>query len=355
MSKVRRAGRGRAVRPDPSMGKASERSSLVIVPLTDRILAITPGPRWIWIVLWSLLAIPLTFFLQRLIQAVEPSSQALAGGLPGPWFSAAIVNATLLSLWGSRKLAVDTVRTEAAISRLILDERLDAGRPIRGMDSLVGPLALTFVLVGLDAALTGLDFGWRIALVTFPISFVIELPLLTFFWTYASLLVGLNRLGRHKLRLDDTPGDRTLGLRPVGHLAFSGFWIFSVGFAPILILTATSTPTLVLNLVFFLIGFALFVLSLNRLHQQLVEAKRTHLELARQLYAEAYAPLVRSPNVRTLQAQTSLLSAAESLEKRSAGIQEWPFDEVLPGRIAIIVSTVVATVMARIILDAIGL
>src|SRR3990172_6553573 len=148
MSKVRRAGRGRAVRPDPSMGKASERSSLVIVPLTDRILAITPGPRWIWIVLWSLLAIPLTFFLQRLIQAVEPSSQALAGGLPGPWFSAAIVNATLLSLWGARKLAVDTVRTEAAISRLILDERPDAGRPIRGMDSILGPIALTFVLAG---------------------------------------------------------------------------------------------------------------------------------------------------------------------------------------------------------------
>src|SRR3972149_418507 len=102
-------------------------------------------------------------------------------------------------------------------------------------------------------------------------------------WPSASRLVGLTRLGRHKLRLDDTPGDRTLGLRPVGHLAFSGFWIFSVGFAPILILTATSTPTLVLNLVFFLIGFALFVLSLNRLPQQLVEAKRTHSDLSRQL------------------------------------------------------------------------
>jgi hypothetical protein len=81
----------------------------------------------------------------------------------------------------------------------------------------------------------------------------------------------------------------------------------------------------------------------------MAEAKRSHMELARQLYADAYAPLVRSPSVRTLRAQTSLLGAAESLERRSAGIQEWPFDEVLPGRIAIIVSTVVATVIARII------
>jgi hypothetical protein len=49
------------------------------------------------------------------------------------------------------------------------------------------------------------------------------------------------------------------------------------------------------------------------------------------------------------------LNAAEALEKRSAGIQEWPFDEVLTGRIAIIVTSVVATVIARIVLDAIGL
>ncbi len=324
------------------------------MPLTDRILAVFPGARWIWIVLWSLLGIPLTYLLLQVIQSVAPSSQALAGGQPGLWQSAAIVNAILFSLWGAHRLAGDVERTGPAISRLTLDEGPNADRPIRGMDSILEPLALTAALAGLDAALVGLEYGWRLALLNFPINFVIELPLLTFFWTYASVLVGLNRLGRQRLRLDDTPGDRTLGLRPVGHLAFTGFWIFSVGFAPILIVTATSTPNLVLNLAFFLIAFALFLLSLNRLHLQMVEAKRTHVELARQLYADAYEPLVRTPSVRTLRSRTSLLGAAESLEKRSAGIQEWPFDEVLPGRIAIIVSTVVATVIARIILDALG-
>jgi len=354
MSKVRRAEGGRAVRRDPSTGKPPERPSQLSVPLTDRILAIFPGSRWIWIVLWSLLAVPLIYLLLQVIRTLDPSSQALAGGQPGLWQSAAIVNATLLSLWGVHKLAGDLERTGPAITRLTLDRGPNADRPIRGMGSVLGPLALTLALVGLDAVLLGLEYGWRIALVNFPINFVIELPLLTFSWTYASLVVGLNRLGRQRLRLDATPGDRTLGLRPVGHLAFTGFWIFSVGFAPILIVTATSTPTLVLNLIFFLIGFALFVLSLGRLHQQMAEAKRTHMELARRLYADAYAPLVRSPRVRTLQAQTSLLSAAESLEKRSAGIQEWPFDEVLTGRIAIIVTSVVATVLARIVVEALG-
>ena len=352
MSKVRRAREGRAVRRDPE--KPAPQPSQPVVPLTDRILAIFPGPRWIWMVLWSLLSIPLTYLLRRIIETIEPSSQALAGGQPGLWQAAAIVNATFLSLWGAHKLAEVLKQTGPAISRLTLDRGPNADRPIRGMDNILGPMALTLVLAGLDVALIGLEYGWRMALVNFPINFVIQLPLLTFFWTYASLLVGLNRLGRHRLRLDPTPGDRTLGLRPVGHLAFTGFWIFSIGFAPILIVTATSTPALVLNLVFFLIGLALFLLSLNRLHQQMVEAKQAHVELARQLYADAYTPLLRSARVRTLQAQASLLSAAESLEKRSTGIQEWPFDEVLPGRIAIIVSTVVATVIARIILDALG-
>ncbi len=354
MSKVRRAGGGRAVRRDPLAGMPSGRPSQLILPLTDRILAVFPGPRWIWIVFWSLLGIPLTYLLLRVIQSIEPSSEALAGGQPGLWQSAAIVNAILFSLWGAHRLAGDLERTGPAISRLTLDEGPNADRPIQGMDNILGPLALTLLLAGLDAALTGLEYGWQIALVNLPINFVIELPLLTFFWAYASLLVGLNRLGRQRLRLDATPGDRTLGLRPVGHLAFTGFWIFSVGFAPILIVTATSTPTLVLNLIFFLIGFGLFLLSLNRLHLHMAAAKRQHLDLARQLYAEAYEPLLQSPRARALQNQTPLLSAADALEKRNASIQEWPFDEVLTGRIAIIVTSVVATVLARIILDAFG-
>ncbi len=122
MSKVRRAGGGRAVRRDPLAGMPSGRPSQLILPLTDRILAVFPGPRWIWIVFWSLLGIPLTYLLLRVIQSIEPSSEALAGGQPGLWQSAAIVNAILFSLWGAHRLAGDLERTGPAISRLTLDE-----------------------------------------------------------------------------------------------------------------------------------------------------------------------------------------------------------------------------------------
>jgi len=105
------------VRRDPSTGKPPERPSQLSVPLTDRILAVFPGSRWIWIVLWSLLAVPLIYLLLQVIRTLDPSSQALAGGQPGLWQSAAIVNATLLSLWGVHKLAGDLERTGPAITR----------------------------------------------------------------------------------------------------------------------------------------------------------------------------------------------------------------------------------------------
>lgn len=322
-----------------------------ITPLTERILGLFPGPRWFWTVVWALSAIPQILLSLRLFEMTN----ALAPTTPTIWELAVDVNAIFFSVWGSRKLAAELRRTEPLISRLTGRRESSTGRPIRGLDSIRGPLLLTGAVAALNAVLLSLDYGWRVTLIIFPTDFLFELPLLAFFWTYASLLIGLNRLGREKLRLDSTPGDRTLGLRPIGGLAFTGFWIFSVGFAPILIVSATSIPTLVINLAFFLIGFALFVLSLNRLHRQMVEAKQEHLDLARNLYAEAYRPLPRSPRVRILRSISPLLSAAEALEKRSASIQEWPFDEVLTGRIAIIVTSVVATVIARIILDTLGL
>jgi hypothetical protein len=222
------------------------------------------------------------------------------------------------------------------------------------MESVAGPLAITAGLTALETVLAALDYGWKLALLSAPFSFLIQLPLMVYFWTYLSLLLGLDRLGRQRLSLDATPGDRTLGLRPVGALAFEGFWVFTLGFAPILITTATSTPTLILNLVFFLIGLGIFLLSLNRIHSQMAEAKQRHLELARKLYADAYAPIRLRPSLRALQAQTPLLNAADALEKRASGIQEWPFGEVLAPRLAIIITSVVATVIARFILATLG-
>ncbi len=324
------------------------------MPLTERILAIFPGPRWFWTLVWGLLAIPQLLFIFQIREVIGMAPEIVASSRPGIWEVAAIVYTTVISLWGTRKLARDLERIQPTISHLTIGKRLDAERPIRGLESVAGPLALTAGSTALDTVLALLDYGWKFPLLTAPFSFLIQLPLMTYVWTYLSLLIGMDRLGRQRLALDTTPGDRTLGLRPVGGLAFTGFWVFSLGFAPILITTATSPPTLILNLVFFLIGLGIFLLSLSRIHGQMAEAKQRHLELARRLYADAYAPIGRKPSLRTLDAQTPLLNAADALEKRATGIQEWPFGEVLGPRLAIIITSVIATVIARFLLATFG-
>ena len=46
------------------------------------------------------------------------------------------------------------------------------------------------------------------------------------------LMIGLNRLGKQHLELESYSGDKSMGLKPVGALAFSGFRIFTLIFGP---------------------------------------------------------------------------------------------------------------------------
>jgi len=71
------------------------------------------------------------------------------------------------------------------------------------------------------------------------------------------------------------------------------------------------------------VALGTFFLSLVRLHQQMVEVKAEELALARDLYAQAYAPVRERPTLETLEQQRSLLSAADALEKRANAIHDW--------------------------------
>jgi hypothetical protein len=70
---------------------------------------------------------------------------------------------------------------------------------------------------------------------------------------------------------------------------------------------------------------------------------------------QAYQQVRDSPTLEGLQQQVGLLSAAEALEKRAERIQEWPFDEATFARVVTIASSVAAVIIARLILDPVGL
>jgi hypothetical protein len=176
------------------------------------------------------------------------------------------------------------------------------------------------------------------------------IALWTFIWVYLNLQVGLHRFGKFRLSLVTYPADRSLGLRPLGRLAFVGFWTFVLALAPLVLTTASNQLGLTLGVLLLLTGVGTFFLSLRRLNRQMLAAKQRELEWARYLYGEAFKPLQEERTLEVLQRQSSSLSAAEALEKRAERIQEWPFDEATFARVVTISSTVVAAILARVLL-----
>ncbi len=171
---------------------------------------------------------------------------------------------------------------------------------------------------------------------------------------YLTLQIGLNRLGRWHLRLDAYHGDRSVGLRPVGRLAFTGFWMLFRSVGPLVLTSVSDLPGVLVGIGVLVAGVGLFFLSLRRLNRQMVALKQRELQLALDLYRQAYQPVREEPSLEVLQRQLALLAAADALEKRAERIQEWPFDEAMLARVVTIASSVAAVIIARLILGPVG-
>jgi hypothetical protein len=258
------------------------------------------------------------------------------------------------ALWAVRRIRRRAAEAAASLAAV----QLDTGGAVtvtRGIGSVVGPTA---VAITLGTAAAAAVVSWRGAAhgLLAPILAVILLPQATLLWVYLSLTVGLFRLGSHRLALEQYAGDSSLGLRPVGRLAFAGFGSFVANFAPLGLLSigGRSGVDLIIVSAFLLLGtFAVFG-SLLRVRSQMTQAKRRQVARARALYAAAYEPLRSSPTLDVLQRQAPLLSAAEALERRADAIQTWPFTNALLARAVVIATSVLAGVLGRLAQRALG-
>jgi hypothetical protein len=327
----------------------SSASQEALRPLTERILARLPGPRALWVMAWAalplvLLALPLTFNLI--------SSSAGGTRAPSELVTAVVtVYVVTLSLWAARRMARDAARVE---------ERLTALRPggeaFREIGYVFVPLVMTVVtsVVGVVAAWT--TTGASVPFALFALPFLINLPLMTALWTYLAVLIGLDRLGRRKLHLDDAfPADPGLGLTSVGAIAFRAFLIFVAGLLPMLVVSFVNPVYLILDLLLFLPGVGLFVLSLYRLHRQMVVTRHRHLERARALYVQAHGPHWESGNLADWQRDAGMLLAVAEMERRASSISTWPFS---PSSMAVMLTLTIGlsvTLTGRLITFALGL
>jgi hypothetical protein len=329
------------------------RTADAILPLTERLLGRLPGPRLAWVLAWA--ALPVTAGL------LPGAYLATVGAKPLPvrlLIGLVFAYAVVLAFWGVGRFTRESTTVERSVDQLAAGPEQAATPVFRGMASTWGPLALTLVFVLVTVWRTAvLGDPWA-ALLWLPVSLLVNLPLLTAFWVYLALLLGLARLGRRTLSLTAFPQDLSLGLGEVGRLAFTAFWIYGAGFAPVLLVNFANPIGLLLILGLFLLGVLVFFACLEGLHHQLLAARRHYLEWAGQLYARAYEP-IRSGSLAAMGEQAQLLQAAEVIYRRAEAIQEWPFQQrrlvQMAGIVGTVVTFVATGIITRLILIRLGL
>jgi hypothetical protein len=320
-------------------------------PLTERVLELLRGPRLLWIVVWVM--VPwLNAGANLLLEtgarsAIWEQSRTLVLLNYG-----AVSFAVLVTQWGSRRIAR---RLEALCAETSNIFGLDSLEPFRWISSVRGPLiASVATAVGFGVS-TLVEGGWTAAFLRGATWFLVGIPLWTFVWTYASLQLRLDRLGDHRLLRDAAPVDPGLGLRPLGGVAFIGLWMLLVWLVPVLLTGLPDVVGIALGLLVLAAALAAFFLSMVRLHRQMVAVKERELAVARALYAQAYEPVRAAPTLESLERQNPLMSAADALEKRAHAIHEWPIDEGTLARVLTITTSVIAMMIARLILEPLGL
>jgi hypothetical protein len=331
---------------------ASERAAQPIPPiLTERVLRRLGSPRALWVVAWAM--IPLLAFI------VFVTTIRASGGVVNQHDAeqllltqAVLAYVCLILLLGAGALArrADVVRRD--ITRL-----LDGGLTSPLFDrvsSMRGPLVLT-AGAALVVTVGGIDkYGVLPRLTGLLILAAYLLPIATFVWVSVVILADLDRLGRHRLALDVFPQDRTLGLGDLGSLASAGLGLLLVAVVPVMLVAADEPLTLTISLVIVGVTVGAFVLSMWRLHLQMAAAKARHVEVARLLYADAYAPIREEPNLEALEAQSNVLSVAQSLDDRAHGLPTWPIDEGTVRFLVVVITGVITSLVVRGLFAAIG-
>ena len=349
---------GRVESDDPSTGplvaesrepEPMERESLE--PVTERILHALPGSRWLWILIWAGLAMitPLIFSTVVRVSGRPFPTTAFANAA---WTQIGLAWASLVLLWGSGRLGEEARSTRNELTqtgRVQVPARLFAA--IGRAD---GPLLLTGVVVAFTLVNNWLAYGPLPPIATLPLAIVYLLPIMTFVWVYVAILTDINRLGELPVVLDKFPQDRTMGLAHVGSLASTGVGLLLVAAVPVLVAGSDEPGTLAISLTLVVGVVVVYALSMWRLHRQMAAAKERYVSTARQLYADAYAPIRARPDIETLTAVSSALSVAQSLDARAAGLPTWPIDEGTARFVAVVITGVITSIIVRALFAAVG-
>lgn len=188
----------------------------------------------------------------------------------------------------------------------------------------------------------------------------------TFAWVYFGSIYGLYKLGKKPLALKSSSEDRMLGVKPFGNLSLSLSIVYFFAMAILIMIsiaeamgsTATvGTTFTILLFTFFIIGVVLFIAPLYTIHKRMMEQKeKERTQLRKQVYkgVEGKAELGTQDTVaemkRKLDSLTSIVTL-EMAEKSLNSVPNWPIDTPIINRFATIIVSVIAILLAQLILQ----
>jgi hypothetical protein len=82
---------------------------------------------------------------------------------------------------------------------------------------------------------------------------------------------------------------------------------------PVLLAGADQPVTFGISIAIVAFAVGIFVLSMWRIHRQMVKARDGFVVFTRRLYTDAYAPIWKNPNVEVMDAQSAALRVASRL------------------------------------------
>ncbi|QQG48267.1 MAG: hypothetical protein HY247_05820 [archaeon] len=175
--------------------------------------------------------------------------------------------------------------------------------------------------------------------------------IITFIFAFAYSLYKIYQAGKLPLVLRPFTEDRTLGLRPFGRLSLQLTALYILMVAIIIVpqtgLGYPAVPLVAFGAILMLGGIVLFMVPLLSLHGRLVEAKRMengrlapqYTELVHQLNQDG----VKNSDVRLFHQ----LMGIDKVQRDIQQIHTWPFDVGIITRLAAIVFSVVAILLAN--------
>ena len=232
------------------------------------------------------------------------------------------------------------------------------------------PVVIAFALEGISAisSVMAIPGGQWLAegpylLVLEALRFLMSVGVLTLVWVYATGLKGLHELGAQPLRLKSYHEDPLLGTRPIGQISLRfGLWFAAV---LILVLLANSLVpddwTFGVVAVFALIGITMFFLPLSSIHRRMTEVKGKETRSVRARFARLMGdaedpaqPLAIEPFAQ-LDRRLRELAGLQVLDmeiRETGSIRTWPFDTRILGQLTVIILSVVAALIVRLVIVA---